>query len=234
MISQLIDFRDRNYLVTGGARGMGRALAQRLLALDANVWVVSREAPLDLDAQHVSSDLADEGQREHLAEAFSDTKLDGIVFNPGAVGDFCSFSSVKETELRELWEQNFLSPYLLLQTLFRKRCLGSSASVVVNVAHVAAYAPQSTSAYAASLAALHTGLLSASRDLVAQHMRINFVLHGPVDTGASGELVPDAHIMSADEAIGAMLFLLTPAARWMNGSSLRVDGGMSVDMVPSR
>ncbi len=239
MISAMIDFRDRHYLVTGGSRGIGRAVAERLRGCGAEVWVASRQPPEGLDVRHIPCDLADADQREELVAALDGVRLDGVLLNAGQAAALRPFPMVDAATLRQQLELNFVAPYLLLQSLYRRRRLAKEAAVVVNTAHAAFYAPAATSAYSAAKAALHAGLRSAARDL--RGVRINFVLYGYVDTDLLREVVPDAagrvgtgRVVGADEAAGAALFLLTRAAKWMNGSSILVDAGLSLNLIPIR
>jgi 2,3-dihydro-2,3-dihydroxybenzoate dehydrogenase len=245
-------------LVTGASRGIGRAVAQLLLARGRSVVACGRDVdalhaleqtyparvlalPVDLSVPGAGVSAIDEAERRigPLAE---------LVLAAGVV-HYAPIGKVDEAQLRAQLELNFITPFAMLQHaggLFRAREAG--AMVVVASTLASRQAP-STAAYAASKAALISAARSCALEL-APHVRVNVVAPGVVDTEmvrvvrrpllpdeSEGDVIaaqleqlrllhPLARLGHAQDVADAVLYLLD--GRWVTGSVLTVDGGLTL------
>ena len=240
-------------LVTGAAGGIGRCISARLAAAGASLALVDidrdgAEALLaDLGAKGVAiaADLSAPGDvRAAVTEAEEHLgPLDILVNNAGISGVGPPKPSV-DTPLEE-WEKtlaiNVTAPFLFCQAVL-PGMVERGRGAIVNVASMAGILclPGRVS-YAASKAAL----ISLTKTLALEHarsgVRINAICPSWADTPfiaarlAQPELraqveasIPIGRVATADEIADVVQFLLSSASRYMTGSAVVVDGGMSL------
>ena len=225
-------------LVTGGSQGIGHATAAALLAQGASVTVTGTRASFaDYDAPlegvaYVQADLADPAQRAALAARFS--QLHVLVNNAGSGApneyDQAAFEAIIDLNLNAVMDLSVrLHPLL-------KAARGS----IVNVGSLASFlALKEVPAYTASKAGL-LGLTRALGDKWAPDgVRVNLVAPGFIATRMTARARSDpayeARLMKAipmrrwgepSEIADAILFLASPAASYITGQSLAIDGGL--------
>lgn len=228
----------KTVLVTGGSQGIGYATAAALAAQGAFVTVTgTRSSFVDYDAPlagvgYVQAQLGDPGARAALAAQFS--RLDVLVNNAGSGApneyDQAAFEAIIDLNLNAVMDLS-MRLYPLL-----KATRGS----IVNVGSLASFlALKEVPAYTASKAGL-LGLTRALGDKWAPDgVRVNLVAPGFIATRmtAPARIDPgyEARLMKAipmrrwgepKEIADAILFLASPAASYITGQSLAIDGGM--------
>jgi NAD(P)-dependent dehydrogenase (short-subunit alcohol dehydrogenase family) len=231
--------------VTGGASGLGAAIAARLMADGARVAV------LDLDvssppegALAVRTDVTDDASVRAAVDRVLQEwdRLDVLVNNAG-IGAQGTVADNSDEEWHRVLDVNLLgmvrTTRAALPALRR-----SPAAAVVNTGSIAATAglPQ-RALYSASKGAV----LALTRAMAADHLpegiRVNCVHPGTADTPWIGRLLaraddpvaeraalearqPHGRLVSADEVAGAVAYLASPLSRSTTGTSVSVDGGM--------
>lgn len=180
----------RNILVTGASRGLGRAVAERLWEMGANLGLVSRTpvegfAPASAPGQHhftIAADLADPAAPDAIAAAVASRweKLDGLVNNAGFIGPIGALAANDW----EGWEQairvNLLAPVALCRLLIPRMPAGAA---IVNLSGGGATSPRPNfGAYATSKAGLVRFTENLAVELAAQGIRVNAVAPGAMNT----------------------------------------------------
>jgi 3-oxoacyl-[acyl-carrier protein] reductase len=219
-------------LVTGGTRGIGRAIAERLVASSVKVAVVGRTVAEVPGAVSFAADLAAEGCEavvDQAADALGG--LDALV-NCAGVVRYGSIGTVGRGELVEQLAVNVVAPFLIAQSAARYMTHGGA---IVQVASTLGVRPApGTAAYAASKAALLSLTRSFAQELAPRGVRVNAVVPGVVDTDmvrgrdleALRALHPLGRLGTPGDVAEAVVWLL--GAEWVTGAEVVVDGGLLV------
>jgi 3-oxoacyl-[acyl-carrier protein] reductase len=236
-------------LVTGASRGIGRASALALAKAGAQVLVHygrgKDEAVAVVEeirksggrAQAISANLANPDGAQALAKqvrAIVGDRLDILVSNAGVAKS----ATIEETTVEDfdnLFAVNVRAPFFLVQQLLP--ILGNGSSIVM-VSSLAAHASVGTlAAYAASKGAIDTLVKHFASALGPRGIRVNAVAPGVVATEMSSFTRTDAgrdftlglqalqRLAQPDDIGDVIAFLASDAARWVNGDTIRVDGG---------
>lgn len=242
-------------IVTGGARGIGRALSVGFADAGAAVVVTSRsaEACAGLAAEitadggravAVAGDVASDGDRRRVVdtavEAFG--RIDVLVNNAGLLKPHHTVK-VTEAELDDLLAVNLKGPVFLSQLALPHLAAAGGGSIV-NISALGAFQPMvGIGAYCAVKAAMVNWTATMAKEWAADHVRVNTLVPGPVatdmilprDPAARAAFVADlsaqtlvGRLAEPQDLVGAALFLATDASAFMTGRSLFLDGGMLV------
>lgn len=236
-------------LVTGASRGIGRATALALASMGAEVLVhyghsSAEAATLVAEivagggrAVAIGADLGTADGPLILADrarAIVGGRLDILVANAG-VTNATPLEDFTVADFDHLFAVNVRAPYFLVQQLLD--VLGEGSSIVFVSSLAARTALPRISAYAASKGAVETLVRHLAASLGERGIRVNAVAPGVVDTDMSNftktEEGRDAAlrmqalktIAEAADIADAIAFAASPAARWITGQVLAVDGG---------
>lgn len=240
-----IDLAGRVAIVTGGARGVGRGISERLLEAGAEVVVCGRSQPEALPAmggRRASFVAADVRETEQIARVIAFTherfgRLDLLVNNAG--GSPAAPAATASPRFSEkIVALNLMAPLHFAQQANARMQEQPEGGAIVNVASVSALRPSpGTAAYGAAKA----GLLSLTRTLAmewAPKVRVNAVAAGMIrteqvelhygDAAAQARVaatVPLGRLGTPRDVADACLFLASPLASYVSGAVLLLDGG---------
>lgn len=232
-----IDLAGQVALVTGGARGVGRGITERLLAAGATVAVAGRSAPdtLPEGATFHGADVRDPEAVAALVEEVvaAHGHLDVVVNNAGGSPSVAAAEASPRFSTR-IVELNLLAALHVSHAARRVMATG----VIVNVASLSGLRPSpGTAAYGAAKA----GLVNLTQTLAmewAPDIRVNAVSAGMVRTevfddyyggpegaAAAEATVPMGRAATPAEVGDAVVFLASPLAAYVTGANLAVHGG---------
>lgn len=231
-------------LVTGGASGMGLAIAARLARDGFRVVIADRNGPLarqeaerlraqGLDVAERVADLADEAAARALVR--EQPPLAALINNAG-IFDERAFFDVASDDYRRMYEVNLLAAATLTQEAARTMRPGAK---IINVASRACLGARNHPHYVASKAALVGYTRAAAMELAPRGILVNAVAPGLIDTpllrnltpqrlAAQLALQPTGRAGSVEDVANAVSFLAAPHMDFIAGQVLFVDGGKSL------
>ena len=236
----------RRALVTGGTRGIGAAVAQRLLDAGAKVVVVARKADKDMPAgaTFVSGDVATSEGVEAVATQ-SLAALGGLDILVNNAGGARAFLEGSWTIPDEAWADGFalnLQAAIRLTNALLPALRESKAAAVVNISSAAAAMPFAPFVhYGAAKAALEYYSRTLALEL-APAIRVNVVSPGVIATPGSDEfarttpgfstdawlqLLPLGRIGATEDIAEVVALLVSDRGKFLTGANYRVDGGMT-------
>lgn len=246
------EFSGLRAIVTGGSRGIGATIAQRLLDAGARVVVVarSRHEETPTGATFVAGDVrTPEGISAITVAALQ--ALGGVDILVNNAGGSQAFPGGSETISEEDWQDGFalnLFSAVRLTNALLPSLRASKAGAIVNISSTAATLGEGSAPFAhytAAKAALDAYSRTLAVELAPKGIRVNVVTPGPVSTvgadalrktfsdamGASADVfadfVPLRRYGVTDDIAEVVALLVSNRGNWLTGVNYRVDGGMT-------
>lgn len=238
-------FEGQNILITGATGSLGSGIAKALYAAGADLLLSGRNSKkLEalghmLGAKTLVADLNLSEDRAQLIEKAE--SLNGVVFAAG-VAPIKPIKYLKETEFSETLTLNTKQPVILLRDLIKAKKIREGGSIIWLSSIAAQLSTPGYSMYAASKAGMEAAARCLALELAPQGIRLNCLSPGMIDSvmaQEAGEQISEAVLAEHFEeyplgvgrtadVTGAVNFLLSPAARWITGTVLTLDGGLSL------
>ncbi|MFG3342874.1 SDR family NAD(P)-dependent oxidoreductase [Glycomyces sp. NPDC048151] len=236
-------------LISGGSRGLGMVLAERLLGEGWRVATFSRGASEFTDAmaeKHpedfhwAAVDLADTAALRAFAAAARRRfgRIDLLVNNAGVLTDQELFLTVPGKRIEDLISRNLTAPIALTQACAKVMSAQQSGQIV-NISSINAVRGfRGVAVYAAAKAGLDGFTRSLARELGPLHIRVNSVVPGFFDSGMTAAVTaenreriqkrtPLGRLADVEEIANAVLLVVSPGASFITGQTIIVDGGIT-------
>ncbi|MEM1237212.1 MAG: SDR family oxidoreductase [Pseudomonadota bacterium] len=225
---------DKRIIITGGTRGIGRAIVKELSAdyRVTAVWHSTEPEGLPENVATVRADLRSETGCQDILAQLSDGPVHGLVNNAGyfAASEISGFDA---QDVLAMMHVNAVAPAQLLAALLPRMDAGSR---VVNISSVNAdLPPMGAALYGASKAALNAWTQGAAKELGPRGITVNAVAPGAVNipeaprspdlTAKFEELTALGQLASTKDIANTVRFLLSDAASHITGEVIRVSGG---------
>lgn len=242
----MFDLTGKVALVTGASRGIGKAIAQQLVAQGATVIGT---ATSDGGAQAISEYLGNSGKGMTLnvTDDASITKVladitesygspDILINNAGITRDNL-IMRMKETEWDDILQTNLTSVFKLSKAVMRGMMKKKHGRIVSIGSVVGSTGNGGQANYAAAKAAVIGFSKSMAREIASRGITVNVVAPGFIDTDMTRNLtdeqkqaifsdIPASRLGQAEEVAAAVGFLCSDSAAYITGETLHVNGGM--------
>ncbi len=246
-------FQGKVVLVTGGSVGIGRSAAVAFAREGAAVVIAARRetegiaAVKDIQAaggtaSFVRADVASEANIAamiaHAVKTYG--QLDVVFNNAGIEGKLGPIETLAAGDFDDVFDINVRGTWLVMKHALPH--LTATKGVIINTSSVAAdLGMAGTTIYASSKGAIITMTRTAAIELAPVGVRVNAVSPGPIATDMGGRFFGSLDNMHGfaktnlplgvaghpDDIAEAVLYLASPAAKFLTGQTLTVDGGMS-------
>jgi len=237
-------------VISGGSRGLGLAIVERLLDRGDSVATFSRSGSVALDAllaaypDRLHAEQVDAASTDAL-RAFVDRvagrfgRIDHCIAN-AAVAYEGLVATVRDDEIDAMLDVNLRGSIVLVRECVRQMLIrplnATAASVVVISSVVAGRGSSGLAVYAATKAGLEGFAKSLAREVGPRGIRVNVVAPGFLETDLSASLsdrdrgriarrTPLGRLGQPEDVVGAIDFLTSPRAAFITGQVLTIDGG---------
>ncbi|MBU8537504.1 SDR family NAD(P)-dependent oxidoreductase [Falsiroseomonas tokyonensis] len=243
-----LDLQGRVAVVTGGARGIGLAVARRMIQSGASVSIWDADpakteesrAALAADGS-VSAQVLDLADELAVAEATAKTlathgKVDILVNNAGITGGNMPVAEIPPAQWRRVVEVNLTAPFLVSQALV-PHLVANGWGRVVNVASVAGKEGNPNAAhYSASKAGLIGLTKSLAKELATKNVLVNCVTPAAAKTDIFNQMteahiafmlskIPMGRFVEVEEIAGMICWLASPDCSFSTGAVFDISGG---------
>ncbi|MGS2737699.1 SDR family oxidoreductase [Sinomicrobium sp. M5D2P17] len=252
-----ISLKGQVALVTGGTKGIGKAIADKLSNAGAQVVVTARNEPKDKASEHffIAADLVQPESAEIIAKEILEkySRIDIIVNNAGAnLSPGGGFSTLSDENWNNDWQMNFLSAVRINKALLPSM-ITQKHGIIINISTGAAKQPiwEMTMSYSSAKAALNVYSKALASEVGLKGIRVNVVSPGVVKTSLMLEFieniakssnttvdeafkavmdkvgVPLGRMAEPEEIANLVAFLVSSEAKYITGTNYSVDGGAS-------
>lgn len=222
-------------LITGGSKGIGKAIAQRFIKEGANVIIFDIEKP-DYKAKFYQVDISDKKQIE---KAFLQIKHLDILVNNAGIYFQASVEKTTKEQLDKITDTNFKGTFLMCKHALP--LIKKSKGNIINISSGLGIVPEPESpAYCSTKAAIVMLTKCMAQKYARQGIRVNAILPGPIDTpllrnafssqkelDEYAKMNPMKRIGKPEEVANVAVFLASDEASYVTGGLYSVDGGES-------
>lgn len=246
MSADAFSLEGKRILVTGASSGIGRQIAITCAAR-GGVLVVNGRDCARLDAtlaelagtghSAVPGDLVDADARAHVAQTAGN--LDGIVHCAG-ISRLTPIRLASPVHTEEVWRINYEAPVLLTQALLARNQVAADASILFISSIAAFIGVAGVGVYSGTKAALIATMRCLAMEVIKRRIRVNCLAPALVESpllDATEKMVTSIEKTRADYPLGfgrpedvanAAVFYLSAASRWVTGTTLVMDGGLTI------
>ena len=257
MFEGLFSLKDKVAIVTGGSRGIGRAISLAFAEAGADLVVSSRNRrPPELErvaeevralgrkALAIPAHVGKRGDVDNLVQKALQGfgRVDILVNNAGANPVLSSMIDLEEEAFEKVLEVNLKGAFLMSQAV-AKQMVKQGGGRIINISSVSGLRARDdkTGAYCISKAGMNMMTQVMARELAPQNILVNAIAPGSIKTDFSrinwtdperkAQRIREIELRrfgEPEEVVGIALFLASAASSFMTGEIIRVDGGQTI------
>lgn len=241
-MTDLFNIEGKQILITGASSGLGKEIAIKCSEKGAQLIVTGRDKDKLADTFHqlkgmhhsVPCDLSVESNIADMVKELP--ALDGVIFCAGVI-EYNPVKFINSAKIKNTFSVNFDSQVLLTQQLVKHKKLKQQASLVYISSIASKIGVPGTALYAASKASLNAFVKVTASELAGQKIRANSICPGIIATpmgehaqDVSTDLEKDYPLGLGQpiDIVGPCIFYLSDASKWITGSELIMDGGLTL------
>ncbi len=233
-----MNFKDKHAVITGGANGIGRSIAETFLREGAVVTVIDIDKQTSEKFTEVSffhGDIADKTVLNTFANSLQ--KPVNYLINNACIGQGGLLSGCSYEDFEYVQRIGVTAPYYMTSRLLKNNLLAANASIV-NIASTRAFQSQpDTESYSAAKGGI-IALTHAMAVSLAGRARVNCISPGWIETAENPKHSeqdkrqhPAGRVGTTSDIAEMVLYLCSDKARFITGENITIDGGMSKLMV---
>ena len=232
--------QERSVLVTGASRGIGRAVAEAFVAAGDRVATIHRGGALPEGVLGVRGDMRD---TESIDAAIGEIEqahgpVEVLVANAGMTRDQL-LMRMSDEEFSEVLDVNLTGVFRCVRRVSKGMIRKRGGRIVLMGSVVGLYGNAGQVNYSASKAGLVGMARSITRELGSRNITANVIAPGFIDTDMTRELpearqealkaaIPAGRFGDVSDIVGAVQYLASPAAAYVSGAVIPVDGGLGM------
>lgn len=244
--------KGKTILVTGASSGLGRSIAVEASKMGASLIITARntdhlQQTYDmLEGDNHKQLIADLSSIEDIKSLVEECpELDGCV-NCAGIAKLILIQFIKKESVEDIFNINTFAPILLTSLMVKKKKIKHGASIVFISAVSGIYMSSvGESLYSATKGALHGFVKGIALDLAPKGIRVNSITPGLVPTNILNEAkklfseddifekrkkqYPLGRFGSPEDIAFGSIYLLSDASKWVTGSALLIDGGLTLN-----
>ncbi len=248
----IFDVQDKVVMITGGSRGLGKAMSLEFARRGAKVVIASRKID---ECRNVAEQITQAGgeafpmachvgQWEVLESVIESVmrhygRIDTLINNAGMSPMAPSLLETSEALFNKIIDINLKGP-TRLTALVATQMADKGGGSIVNISSLAAYKPSPlTTVYSAAKAGLNALTVASAQEYAGVGVRVNCIVCGTFRTDASAGMLSNEHIRSAieepialgrvgkpEEVVGAAIYFASNASSYATGTCITIDGGV--------
>ena len=230
----------RSVLVTGASRGIGRAVAEAFVAAGDRVATIHRGGDLPEGVLGVRGDMRDTASVDagigEIEEAHGPVEV--LVANAGMTRDQL-LMRMSDEEFEEVLDVNLTGVFRCVRRVSKGMIRKRGGRIILMGSVVGMYGNAGQVNYSATKAALVGMARSITRELGSRNITANVIAPGFIDTDMTRELpearqealkaaIPAGRFGDVSDIVGAVRYLASPAAAYVSGAVIPVDGGLGM------
>lgn len=254
MPDSLFDVGSKVVMVTGGSRGLGKAMVIEFARRGAKVVVASRKLE---ECQKVAEAIREEGgdalalschvgHWDGLQNAVQQVvdhygRIDVLVNNAGMSPVAPSLLETSEALFDKVIDVNLKGPTRLTAVAASQMAAQGDGGSIINISSIASYKPSPlTTVYSAAKAGLNALTAASAQEYASANVRINCIVCGTFDTDAAAGFVRNEESLpyvlepialnrvgEPSEVVGAVLYFASSASSYTTGTCMTIDGGVA-------
>jgi NAD(P)-dependent dehydrogenase (short-subunit alcohol dehydrogenase family) len=245
-LNNLFSLTGKKILITGASSGLGAAAAIECSKMEGSLIVTGRNVERLNDTfnqlegkNHLQLpfDFLDNNKIDEFVNSLP--PLDGIALCAG-ITKTIPVKFISNDNINEIFQINLISSMQLIQKLLKQKKINKGGSIVFISSISTAYADKGNSIYAASKGGINSFMKVLALELASQKITANCIQPGMVPTGmlAAGVITEDQLIEEKKnyplgfgeptDIANGIIYLLSDAAKWVTGSVLTIDGGVTL------
>ncbi len=230
----------RSVLVTGASRGIGRAVAEAFVAAGDRVATIHRGGELPEGVLGVRGDMRDTAAVDAAIGEIEDAHgpVEVLVANAGMTRDQL-LMRMSDEEFEEVLDVNLTGVFRCVRRVSKGMIRKRGGRIILMGSVVGMYGNAGQTNYAATKAGLVGMARSITRELGSRNITANVIAPGFIDTDMTRALpeaqqdklraaIPAGRFGDVSDIVGAVQYLASPAAAYVSGAVIPVDGGLGM------